>query len=506
MRRRVLVKASAVSILLYSGASWAQQEGGSTVELGAGTEADAGTAAAADSTAVGSDDAVPYAEVGAREAGSAPSPAPAAQPPRARQLSYMERYKPDDGTWQVGVAVAGMFPSKGLQLIGGGYTPNEFGSAAWEFAGRVAYYPKAFLGIEGEVGAAEGTVAGEGTLISAWRGHVVGQLPFWSIVPFALAGIGGLGGGSGPNGHDIDFAFHFGGGVKLPIIRDVAMRLDVRETMSKRTNSSWGGISFTEEVMVGFEFTIGRPPEAPEAPPIPPDADSDHVPDYRDSCPDLAGLSENGCPPDSDHDGIPDPNDHCPYEPGADEQGCPDRDPDSDGVPLPCDLCPNERGQAPDGCPIRDADGDGVLDDVDQCKDQPETKNGFDDQDGCPDEVPEEVKKFTGAIKGIQFVQGSATIRPTSERELRAAADVLKKFPSVQLEVSGHTSSEGDAAFNQKLSEQRAQAVVDWLVAAGVEQERLTARGAGATEPAFDNATPLGRTENRRIEFKIATQ
>src|SRR5690606_14928989 len=109
---------------------------------------------------------------------------------------------------------------------------------------------------------------------------------------------------------------------------------------------------------------------------------------------------------DSDHDGIPDPNDHCPYEPGADEQGCPDRDPDSDGVPLPCDLCPNERGQAPDGCPIRDADGDGVLDDVDQCKDQPETKNGFDDQDGCPDEVPEEVKKFTGAIKGIQFVQG----------------------------------------------------------------------------------------------------
>ncbi len=415
----------------------------------------------------------------------------------------MDAFVPEDQTWQVGVGIGGLFPSPGLQLIGGGQPELNYGTAAFEFAGRIAYYPKAFLGVEGEVVAGLGHVNSFGAAINAYRAHLIGQIPKWSIVPFVLAGVGGLGAASQPLGHDIDFTVHVGAGVKLAVVRDIALRLDLRENMTKRTDDSYAGTSFNEEIMFGAEFTIGRPEEVYEVPPEPPDADGDHTPDFRDSCPQVPALSEDGCPADSDHDGIADPDDLCPYEAGASEKGCPDPDPDEDGVVLPCDICPKEKGTPPDGCPVRDSDGDGFLDDEDECVNEPETKNGFEDDDGCPDEVPKEVEKFTGAIEGIQFFQGSAKIRATSEKKLQEAVDVLAKFPSVRLEITGHTSSEGDDEFNQKLSEDRAQAVVDWLVERGVSRDRLKARGAGSSEPVADNDTALGRTQNRRIEFKI---
>jgi len=229
------------------------------------------------------------------------------------------------------------------------------------------------------------------------------------------------------------------------------------------------------------------------------------VVDSADQCPNDNGVAPIGCPPDSDSDGVLDRDDFCPREAGPAPKGCPviDPDPDKDGIPVPCDACPSEPGVKPDGCPVRDSDGDGILDDVDKCPQEPETKNGYEDKDGCPDTIPERVKKFSGVVEGIYFDQAKATIRKQSTAVLGNAAKILKDYPSISLEITGHTSSEGDAAKNQRLSQERADAVKQWLVENGVAPERLQTRGAGAEEPIADNKTAAGREKNRRIEFKV---
>jgi OOP family OmpA-OmpF porin len=158
---------------------------------------------------------------------------------------------------------------------------------------------------------------------------------------------------------------------------------------------------------------------------------------------------------------------------------------------------------APDGCAIKDKDGDGVLDDVDKCPDQPETANGFQDADGCPDELPKEVAKFAGVIKGIQFDFGKATIRKESHRVLDEAVKVLTQYPELRIMISGHTDNVGEANKNIELSQQRAASVKEYLVGKGIDAGRVETRGAGPNEPVADNATDKGRQENRRIEFKL---
>jgi len=94
---------------------------------------------------------------------------------------------------------------------------------------------------------------------------------------------------------------------------------------------------------------------------------------------------------DTDNDGIPDKDDKCPDKPEdkdgfQDEDGCPDLDNDNDGVLDAKDKCPNEAGPLENGgCPVHDKDRDGIPDEVDKCPDDPEDKDGFEDEDGCPD-------------------------------------------------------------------------------------------------------------------------
>jgi outer membrane protein OmpA-like peptidoglycan-associated protein len=146
------------------------------------------------------------------------------------------------------------------------------------------------------------------------------------------------------------------------------------------------------------------------------DKDEDGVPDYQDKCPgqkeDKDGFQdEDGCPDeDNDKDGIKDADDKCPdkaedYDRFEDKDGCPEPDNDGDGIPDKQDNCPMDKGPAKDkGCPANmlDADGDGVQDNQDKCKDQPEDKDGFQDEDGCPDPdndgdgVPDEHDKCPG--------------------------------------------------------------------------------------------------------------
>jgi outer membrane protein OmpA-like peptidoglycan-associated protein len=105
------------------------------------------------------------------------------------------------------------------------------------------------------------------------------------------------------------------------------------------------------------------------------------------------------------------------------------------------------------------------------------------------------------AVYGIHFDTGKSAILPESEDALKQVLALLNQNPDLKLRVEGHTDNQGVSAANQALSEKRAQAVVGWLVANGVDAARLTAKGFGQTKPVEDNSTDEGRAKNRRVEL-----
>lgn len=200
---------------------------------------------------------------------------------------------------------------------------------------------------------------------------------------------------------------------------------------------------------------------------------------------------------DRDKDGIPDKDDRCPDVAGlAALQGCPDRD--GDGIADNVDACPDKAGPAEfNGCP--DTDGDGIPDNLDRCP----TVKGVASMNGCP-EVSEKTKKlFEKALTGIQFETGKSVIKKASYSILDQVVQVMNENPSYDLEIHGHTDSQGDDAKNQKLSEDRAAAVRTYLIGKGIADKRLQSFGHGETMPVADNATAAGRAKNRRVEFKV---
>ncbi|HZJ66318.1 MAG TPA: OmpA family protein [Kofleriaceae bacterium] len=198
-----------------------------------------------------------------------------------------------------------------------------------------------------------------------------------------------------------------------------------------------------------------------------------------------------------------------------------DNDPDKDGILGDADKCPNDPEdkdgfQDEDGCPDPDNDGDGVPDAQDKCPNEPETKNGFQDEDGCPDEIPQKLKQFTGVIQGINFRVGDAALQATSNATLDKAVAVLKEFGDLKLEIQGHTDDQplkagGKFADNQALSQARAESVKAYFVSKGIDESRLTAKGYGETVP-LENPKDLtggklnaARAKNRRVEFKLVS-
>lgn len=104
-------------------------------------------------------------------------------------------------------------------------------------------------------------------------------------------------------------------------------------------------------------------------------------------------------------------------------------------------------------------------------------------------------------LRGVVFDFDKATLKKESDAVLSRAADVLKTRARA-IEVQGHTDNVGDDAYNQKLSEQRAQAVRTWLVAHGVPGDRVSAAGYGKRQPIADNDSDAGRAKNRRVELR----
>jgi OOP family OmpA-OmpF porin len=297
---------------------------------------------------------------------------------------------------------------------------------------------------------------------------------------------------------DSGLSLDFGFGFKYYLTDKIAFRTDIRHVTVKPGNNYLytAGVSFAFGGEKKAEVVRPRPVEQPvaPAPPPPKDSDGDGVYDDADKCPGTprgTKVDKQGCPIDSDGDGVYDNQDKCPGTPRGtkvDRQGCP-LDSDGDGIYDNQDQCPGTpRGTKVDakGCPI-DSDGDGVNNDIDKC---PNTPRGASvDKRGC------------WVLKGVTFDTAKANIDAGDAAILDAVVNILAQNSSVNIEIQGYTDNKGSADYNQKLSEKRAQAVMDYFISKGIDKGRLTAKGFGISNPAASNDTPEGRAENRRVEL-----
>lgn len=142
-----------------------------------------------------------------------------------------------------------------------------------------------------------------------------------------------------------------------------------------------------------------------------------------------------------------------------------------------------------------DGDGDGVLDRNDRC---PNTLPGAEvDSSGCV------VEAQTITLENIQFEFNSAKLTPSAEMALGRVVQALSSQPDSQVEVAGHTDSQGNDSYNMRLSRQRAESVRNYLVRSGINANRISAQGYGETQPVASNATDAGRAQNRRVEMRF---
>ncbi len=250
----------------------------------------------------------------------------------------------------------------------------------------------------------------------------------------------------------------------------------------------------------------------------------------RDQPEDIDSFEDlDGCP-DADNDGdkILDNDDKCPGDPEdmdgfQDDDGCPDEDNDADGIldlrdgPVAAGKKAGSCAGQPedmdgfednDGCPDPDNDGDGILDVDDKCPNDPENKDGNEDDDGCPDGGTDNAKVSGKLIKiegQVKFVGRTDRISSKSHSVLDEVAEVLKKNPHItKIHIAGHTDSAGSDAANMLLSEKRSASVKKYLVSKGIDGKRLNPVGYGEARPIADNASPIGRTKNHRVDFQIA--
>jgi OOP family OmpA-OmpF porin len=221
--------------------------------------------------------------------------------------------------------------------------------------------------------------------------------------------------------------------------------------------------------------------------PPPKDTDGDGIIDTKDACPDVKGVKTddpktNGCPADRDGDGIIDAEDACPDEPGV-----ADPDPKKNGCPPP----------------PKDTDGDGIIDTEDACPNEKGAADPDPKQNGCPKSVRVTETEIL-ILEQVQFDTGKAIIKPVSDGLLDEVAAVLKEHPEIiKIEVQGHTDDRGQRAFNDKLSQARANAVMKAMIGRGIAAQRLTAKGYGQNQPLLENTTEEGRQKNRRVQFVI---
>ncbi len=306
------------------------------------------------------------------------------------------------------------------------------------------------------------------------------------------------------------------GGIGFDIAVSEKLKLNI--SSSYRSNNESGTYNHLQNVL-GLRYNFGAG-----------DRDKDGISDKKDECPDLPGLKEfNGCP-DTDNDGLPDNKDECPEEAGPEKtKGCPDNDEDGisnnedkcpddfglidndgcpdtddDGVIDIEDKCPDEYGETDNqGCPLKDKDNDGVLDNDDLCPDVPGSKKN----NGCPTDVKvknEIVETLNSFGENINFIAESFDI--IGKKTINVLVEIknlLINNSKINLYIEGYSSSDGSDNYNLMLSKKRAESVKSYLVKIGVDENRLEVVGYGESNPIGDNDNPMGRSMNRRVQFKL---
>ena len=355
-----------------------------------------------------------------------------------------------------------------------------------------------------------------------------------SFSPYAVVGAGALGTDYANRSSTNPFANIGLGFFHQLTENNIRLRGDVRYRLDDDDDSIPTESSFSDWVVnVGIAIPLGAPP-AKVAQVM--DSDGDGVPDDMDQCRSTASgtqVDSLGCELDSDGDGVKDSLDSCPQtDQGAevDSKGCRvASDSDGDGVLDSADECPGTvQGAAVDarGCEL-DSDGDGVVDRLDQCADTPagvvvgldgcevdsDNDGIVDSQDRCPASAADAKVDIKGCVipevlvlKGVNFASGRSEITEESAAVLDEVAASLQKNPGIVVEVAGYTDNSGSRQLNEKLSQQRADAVMTYMVEQGVASANLNAKGYGPADPLADNNTVEGRKKNRRVELHVLSR
>ncbi len=277
---------------------------------------------------------------------------------------------PGPGGTEAGLFLGGFISNHFHQFYDPEVMPNreEIDRVSPLFGVRFAAFPSRIVGveIEGSLIMASTKESGEGAQIYGLRGQLMLQRP-GRVTPFVAVGAGLTYVSSDDDvlGSDADFPVHIGAGLRLWATNTIALRVDGRFIRGPSQQDPYTLNASYGEFTVGLSFNP-RQKTAEVRQPLDPDPDRDGVAGAADLCPTEAG---NGSP-----------------------DGCPLKDPDGDGIMGQADVCPTEAEtlngyQDEDGCPdqVPDSDADAVDDLNDKCRDVPEDKDGFQDEDGCPE-------------------------------------------------------------------------------------------------------------------------
>ncbi len=300
----------------------------------------------------------------------------------------------------------------------------------------------------------------------------------------------------------------FGAGIDFQISKNIALNTG----LSYKALDEKNAYSNLQHV-VGIKFNFGKG-----------DSDGDGITDKKDQCPDLPGLSELGGCPDSDGDGISDLADQCPNKAGLKSMGgCPDTD--GDGFSDLNDPCPNKAGTNGESCP--DSDGDGLKDNIDNCPNEagPKSNGGCKladvDNDGipniddkCPNEAGENILNgcpkmpislsiFLNSYSDFFFEFDSYELNQVQISNISDLSKILDKYNYINVNIDGHTSSEGESEYNMQLSQFRSNSVKNTLIKNGIKDSRLKTRAYGESKPNYSDFPLSERKKNRRVKISV---
>ena len=460
--------------------------------------------------------------------------------------------QPGPGKVEAGIFLGGFISNYFHQFYDEDVMPvgrEELDQVSPEFGLRLALVPSRLVGIEFEGGLVMASTkdSGEGAQLYTGRVQLMLQKP-GRFTPFVAAGIAAyyLSSDDSVLGSDSDFPIHVGGGFRFFATNSIALRVDGRFIRGPSSKDPYTLDASYGEFTLGLSFNPSPGPSKVEEAPLDPDPDKDGILGMNDACPTEAGTNPDGCPnkdqdadgimdaadkcpteaetvntfqdedgcpdslPDTDADGLDDTKDKCPAEAEdkdgfQDEDGCPDPDNDADGAMDGLDKCPMQAGPPENaGCPDTDADNDGVVDRLDNCPQEAGAK----DNQGCKKkQLVVITKDQLKILDQVYFKTNSAKLDKKSNKLLDNMAFVLKAHPEIaKVRIEGHTDDVGDDAKNLTLSQSRAESVVGYLTAAGVEVSRFEAVGFGETKPLVEGKTKKARAANRRVEFNVVAQ